>query len=824
MTTTRTNFTFAGGEVAPSIWSRPDLIKYQTGARKLRNFLVAKAGGAQNRPGFTYVTEVKDSNVAPNLVPFIFGAGQTYLMEFGHLYIRFHQDGAPVEVSDVDDWDSLTAYVIGDLALYNSQNYYCIANNTNQAPAFSGSWYLLTEGIYEVPTPYTEDDLEELQARVQSADVVTITHPSHDVMELSRTGHTTWILSEKSFAPTIAAPTAPSVSGTAGSTAYTYHITSVKTDPFEESLAVTKTSGNLTAPATNAHTITWTEEDDAEEYNIYLEVSGVPGFVGTARGDEFIYDGEVEPDTTDTPPTARNPFSGDDNKPSTATYSQGRIILANTNNRPETFFTSRSGSYGNFTISSPTQEDDAVTATLAGQQVNEIRHLLPLARLIAFTGGAEWVVFGDADGNILPNSVNAKPQSYNGCSILHPLVINGDPIYVQARAALYGSVVRTFGFQLDRDGYRGEDMTVFASHLFEGFTLRDWDYQQLPNSIVWAVRSGGKLLGLTYIPEHQIWGWHQHDTRGEFEKVCVVPEGTEDAVYVVVKRTINGNTRRYIERMATRYVDADAVEDGKYMDSILSYDGRKDHSIILTGSGWTSADTLTATSSESDFASGDVGNEVHITDSDGGIVRCAITAYTSSSVVSVVPDRTVPADLQATPTSDWSLAVDQVSGLEHLEGETVSVFADGVTVANPNNPGYTALTVSGGSITLPRCYGVIHVGLPYTSDLETLDIDSAQSTRLDKKKMVNSVIIPLEKSRGLWAGPALPDDDLVGPGSGLTEAKVRNAEGYDEPVSLLTQTLKIDFEGEWNDGGRVVLRQSDPVPCTILGIAPAGYL
>jgi hypothetical protein len=110
--------------------------------------------------------------------------------------------------------------------------------------------------------------------------------------------------------------------------------------------------------------------------------------------------------------------------------------------------------------------------------------------------------------------------------------------------------------RIQTDSYEGTDLTVFAAHLFQKYTLVDWDYALNPNSIVWIARSDGTLLGLTYLREHAIWGWHRHDTDGEVENVCVVPEGAEDKVYLVVRRTINGSVKRYIERMASRtYTD-----------------------------------------------------------------------------------------------------------------------------------------------------------------------------------------------------------------------------------------------------------------------------
>ena len=120
-------------------------------------------------------------------------------------------------------------------------------------------------------------------------------------------------------------------------------------------------------------------------------------------------------------------------------------------------------------------------------------------------------------------------------------MIGGNVLFVQAR----GSIVRDLSFQEAVRGYRGQDLTIFSSHLFDEYTLDDWAFQQIPHSVVWAVRSDGTLLGLTYVREHEMWAWHRHDFEGgTVEKVCVVPEGNEDILYVIVNRTINGRTTR----------------------------------------------------------------------------------------------------------------------------------------------------------------------------------------------------------------------------------------------------------------------------------------
>lgn len=510
-------------------------------------------------------------------------------------------------------------------------------------------------------------------------------------------------------------------------------------------------------------------------------------------------------------------------KPAAVSYYQQRLLFANTDNDPEKVWASRSAAFKNFTISSPIQDDDAVIFSIAGRQVNRVVHMVELAKLILFTSGGEWTIEGDSSGILRPGEINPKQHSQNGASNLAPIVSGGSAIYVQER----GSIVRDLGFDFQIDGYRGNDLTIFSAHLFDGHTLRDWAYQKTPHSVIWAVRDDGTLLGLTYVREHELLAWHRHDFDGTVEQVCVVPEGAEDAVYLVIKREVDGAEKRYIERMTSRsFTD---IVDAVLMDCAQTYDGRntdEDRTMTLSGgTDWLSTETLTLTCSEDFFVADDVGNAIHLEDEDGDQIRFTIDAYTGPTVVTGRPHKTVPASLQSVAVSDWAKAVDEVTGLWHLEGKDVSVFADGFVVASPNNAAHVVRTVSDGAVTLDQPYAVIHVGLPITSDIETLDIDVAQGETLaDKKKLITAVNVTVESSRGIFVGPKPPSDDDDDPLENLMEAKIRNEEGYDDPVALKTGVVNINTLSQWNSNGRVFIRQVDPIPLSVLAVIPAGLV
>lgn len=881
----------AGGELSPAVSARADTVKFATGARTLRNMMVLRQGGASNRPGSYLVGEVKDSTKTVRLIPFVFNSSQTYMLEFGDLYMRVILNGVQqtltaqaisaitnastgvltyVGADTYANGDQVViSGIVGPIGTYLNGRTFKVAGlnaglNTFQLNYLDGTAVnttamgAYTSGgtiaeIYTVTTPWAEADLPTLQF-TQSADVITVVHPTYAPREISRTAHTAWSLRTPDFAVggtdgVSFSPGITSITGTAGANTYYYGITLVNEDTGEEAVGLTKASqGGLAAPTAAApHTITvdvsglapWTitrlyqAEVASGEYFEYGLIGVISPGVSTFRNKGYSID------YTQHPFAPRDPFDVAGDFPAVAAHIQQRKLYAATNNDPENVWMSQLGRFKNFAVSFPTQQDDeAITFRMAGRQVNTIKHIIDAGRAVILTATGEWVALGDAGGVITPNDINLKQLSYFGASTLSPIVIGGKILFVQGR----GGMVRDL-FISEGDNFKGSDLGLFASHLFEGYTISDWAYQQIPNSIVWAVRSDGKLLGLTYLPEQEIWGWHRHDTAGTYENVCSIPEGTEDAVYVVVKRTIGSATKRYIERWESRFIgqvnDLDDLSDLILMDSALSFDGRNTGSTTMTlsgGTNWTYDETLTLTASAAFFASTDVGNQIWIDIVDtsatsptyGQItdrVRCEIMSYTSTTVVSVHPHKTVPAALRSAAKTTWSRAVDDLTGLWHLEGKAVSVFADGYVVASPNNDDYDTLTVTTGQITLPEPHAVIQVGLPYISDVETLNIDTPDASLTGKKKLVSRVHLKVEKSRGIWVGCSPPTDDASDPLENLEEYFSRSAgEAYDTPPELITDDVDIDIRTEWSSNGRIFIRQVDPLPLTILSIAPEGLI
>ena len=327
---------FSGGELAPSLHARVDLAKYATGLKTCRNFIVQAHGGVANRPGTKFICETANSAKITRLIPFEFNTTQTYILEFGHLTMRVIKDGGQV--------------------------------------LSSGSPVSIT-------SPYADTELADLNF-TQSADVMTICHPSHPVKEVKRTSHTAWSITSVSFGTAMTAPGSVASSrqeydSSKTETSYSYVVTAVKTSTGDESVASSSTSisnNNLSSTVTN--TITWGAASGADSYNVYKSRGGIFGFIGRATGTTFK-DDNIESDSNDSPATARTLFNTTNEYPATVNYYQQRLVFGQTNNDPQKIFMSQTGNYHNFNISEPLRDSDAVTFTIAASQVNEIRHLVP---------------------------------------------------------------------------------------------------------------------------------------------------------------------------------------------------------------------------------------------------------------------------------------------------------------------------------------------------------------------------------------------------------------------------------------------------------------
>lgn len=755
---------FAGGEIAPEMFGRIDLDKMQTGLAKAENFIILAHGPATARPGFAFVNRVVDSAKRVRVIPFAYSAEQTMVLEVGDGYMRFHTQGATLleAAQNITAVSAASSGVItyvgadpsnGDVMfltgfdeaddLHMLQGRFVVVSAVNAgANTFvplsldgggidtTGSAY--TSGatmarVYKISTPWAEDDLLPGLHYTQSADVLTVVNPAYAPREVQRLGATNWQVSSITFAPTIAAPGAPTVAagGPGGGTpaTHTYVTTAVSGDTFEESVASASDSDSSDLTVTGNYVdVTPAAVSGAVRYNIYKEgKGGLFGYIGQSDGTAFR-DDNIEPDLSQTPPEANNPFSGAGDWPSTVTYFEQRRAFAATDNRPSHVWLTRSATESNMTQSVPVRDDDAIVVKPKAMKQNRVRHLAPLSDLIALTVGSEFRIFAAGGAALTPSTATPKTSSFVGANDVQPIVAENAIIYAQ----YLGGHVREFAYageQINGSSFTNNDISVLAPHLFDGYEVVDLAYSSTSTCpIVWAVRNDGVLLGLTYVPGQNVRAWHRHVTDGLFESVCCVAENGEDVLYAVVQRTLPGGaTVRNIERLHTRQFTEQA--DAFHVDSGLTYDG---------------------------------------------------TATTT------------------------------IRGLWHLEGCDVAVLADGAVVDD--------LTVENGSITLPEPASVVHVGLPYVGELQTLPLSYQTDEAFGQgvMKNVNEVHLRVSRSGAMKIGPTSTGR--------MVEAKRRTTEPLGTPAALKTGWDHTGVLPDWDDDAGVTVRNENPLPLTVLAM------
>ena len=916
---------FAKGELSPDLYGRVDTSIYRVGLRKAENAIVHVTGGVSNRPGLMFIGPVKTHSESPALLPFKFKTSDTYILEFGAAYMRaIRNDGhvlnGTLAISGATQANPVVVthaagtyangdeiYIEGVVGMTELNGRRFVAANvtattmelTDQVTGSNIDGTAFTAyssggtvaSVFELTTPYAIDDVDTI-AWAQSADVMTLVHPSYTARELTRTDHNAWTLAEITFAPEITHPVTISVSvNTTGSETDLYTVTAWDADGKEESLPGESTAAATITGATQAdpvvittsaahgyedddevfiesvvgmteindrrfivanktattfelrdedgtghtayssggtskstfvrvtnsnttrdNTIAWARKNAASKYSVYRFKNGVFGWIGDTEKLSFD-DENIDPDVSISPPGARNPFNAADDYPRAVAYYEQRRVFGGTNNKPDTTFYSQTGNHSNMNVSSPVRADDAITATLNAEEVNEIRFFSPGDDLLIFTSGSEWKINSGGDAGFAPDTINQKPQSNHGIANLRPVKVGDVILFVDEQQ----KSVRSFGFTLEFEKYTGSDMTQLAKHIFEHHTIDDWAHAKRPENWIYAVRSDGQLGCLAFDREQEVVAWTRWKTfNGKFEKVAVVRPSASDtfeAPYFVVKRTINGNTVRYIERASERRFEN--VQDAFFVDCGLTLDNP------ITITGVTAADPVVVTTSAAHGLSN--GDEVDISDIvwtpqfddddnetqpdqlNGG--RFTIANVTATTMELQRPSGT---DVDGSGFAAYveggkvREAVTEISGLRHLIGETVSILANGNVVSGK--------TVSAtGTVTLSEKASRVHVGLKIITNIETLDLNVPNTLIQGRPVAIGRITFRFKDSRGM----------LFGPNSNqLDELKQREFERYGEPTDLLTGDKEVSLDASWDDKGRIYLRQRDPLPVTLLAVLP----
>jgi len=653
--------TFTAGEISPRLEGRVTIEKYREGLSTLTNMIVQPHGGVTRRPGTEYLGEVKDSSSVTRLIPFEFKTSDTYALEFGNQYMRVFRNGLQVLE---DSEKNVAAISLADPGVFTS-----------------GS-HGLSDGD-EVYLYNDSGDMTELAARnYLVANVTSNTFTLQDLFgnDIDTTGFTAY--------------------GGSGITVdKLYQISTPYTSAQINDVRFAQSADTmyLVHPSHAIRTLSRTDHNAWTIATATITGSPTPALTGT------------------------------DNYPSVVSFFEQRLVFGATNNNPQTLWFSKSADYLNFTTG--TADDNALIYTIASNKVNAIRYLSATRILNIGTSGGEYVLTTTNSGPVTPTSTVIRKYSNYGCIDSEVVQVADVTLFAQRGARK----VREFRYigEVDVAGYAAPDITILAEHLTEG-GIQEFAYQQEPESIIWARRTDGTLLGLTYRREEEIVAWHKHVIGGSFnggqavvESIITLPtDSGEDELYMIVKRTINGTTKRYVEVMKTFDFGGDTTA-AFFVDSGLVYAG------------------------------------------------------------------------SATTT---------LSGLYHLEGGTMSVLANGATHADK--------VVSGGGIGLDFSATSGAVGFGYTSEMQTLRLESGSSdgTSQGKPKRIHDITVRFHETVGAEVGTDSANADRI-----FFRDSSMN---MDEAVPLFTGDKEIEFAGGFTDGDRIYVRQSQPLPMTVLALYP----
>lgn len=836
---------FTAGEFAPTLDARVDLAKYKSAAALMRNWFVDYRSGTSTRTGTRFVIQVYISSSKVRVVEFQYNVLITYVLEFGDEYIRFITNGGAVletafVISTATNGNpgQITVaghnFVNGDWIFIDGIVGATGYNNRFVVPTVSGDVLTLFDvngnpidaadfgtylsggtaaRVYKIDSPYAAADLPLLKFK-QSASVLTITHPDYDTRNLVRSGATNWALNIIDFETSAATPTGlAGAASSVGAANYAYKVTSVDADGQESeasAAADVAAAVNLSTTA-GSITLTWNAAANADFYRVYKAAmrigAAVPanvqfGFIGFSDGLSFV-DSNVVPDFSNTPPIPNNPFE-DDNHPATSGYFEQRQVFAGSDDNPITFYMSQPGAFNNFDYSNPIQPDDYIEGTLVSGQVNAIKDMVAMpGGLILMTSKGAWQVSGGgSDSGVSPSNIKATPQAFNGIGDVRPLVVNNNILFVQEK----GATVRDLAYKFESNIYTGMDISVLSNHLFIGYTITEWAYAEEPFKLVYAIRNDGILLLLTYVKEQEVYGWAHADTLGTFESVAAITEGEVDATYVVVKRFIGGEWLQFIERFAEREFtygaeDMWAVDCG--IQSTLP-----EPAAGLTASSSTGECTFTADAAV--FTSADDGKVLRM----GGGIAPIHTFVSPTQLIGTLSrdiQKTLPNSEDDTPlpalSGEWSLTTPftEFSGLDHLNGQTVSINADGGVI--------TPQEVVDGKITLPTAVTKVTAGLGFEAPLQTLRLEAgSEGTIQAKRKKIAAVTLRLSQSRGLQMGSTF---DTLKPMKERPRSLPLN-----RPIEPITGDNRLVMDPSWNTEGQICILVDDPLCATICGVIP----
>ncbi len=808
---------FSGGEASPSIKGRIDVKQYFALAETVENNLVTQFGGSLRTPGTKHAARTRTVGTAGRLIPFIFSAGEAYMLEFGAVFMRVFQDNGsvveasstisgataanPVVVTDTghgySDGDYIDISGVVGMTQLNGKRYIVANKNANDyeltdedGSNVNGSAYTayssagISEKVYQITTPYAAADLADVKY-TQQADVMYLFHNDYPIQKLSRLGTTNWTMAAIAF-------------------------DAVLFPPF---LDINTTATTLTASATTGSGVTLTASTAIFNSNMvgghfrvhvgsapdgYVEVTGYTNTTTVTVTVIVTLGG-----TTATDNWYEGAWSPHQGYPTDGKLYEQRLYTISSGLKPLNVWGSKFGDFENFwmpALGETTSDDDAISYTAGSAQVDKLLWLYPASVLNMGTAGGPFTMSSGSEGTaITPTNVSIKQQNEDGASSISPVRIGLFLYYIERS----GKELGQFKYTLDYDAYETQDMTYLNDHILNTGVV-DMAIQKYPYHILWCVRTDGTVATFTREVEHEVRGWSRQvfsGTDAVVENVGTIPKGSEDQVWLIVKRTINGSTMRYVEYVMPH--EFDDKHDAFFLQSGLTYD------VPVTITDATAASPVVVTATAHGFSDGD---KIRITDIVGMTELNDNYYYVSNKTANTFElENSGAVDIDGSTYTAYvsggevRLCVTSITGLDHLEGESVDILADGSVLP--------AETVSSGAITLDVSSGLVHVGLGYTSTLKTMNLEQGSKTGTAQGKIgsFSRVYVRFLDSLGGKLGDGTVMDNILFSQWG---------DDFDGSPLLYTGDKEMNFPSGHRKNKYVVVTQEQPLPQHILGIFP----
>lgn len=800
---------FASGEISPEMFGRLEDSAYQSGLATCRNFITKPQGPAENRAGFRFVREVKDSTKAVRIIPFTYSTTQTMVIELGAGYFRFHTESSTLEIPDsISAWTGTTSYDVGALVKESGKNYYCTTAHTSGTfvtDLSAGKWYEITTEAYEIPNPYAVADLFDIHY-VQSADVLTLVHPNYAPRELRRESATAWVLSIIDFIATI----------------------------FPPSNVTLSQSGLTEAKYSNSYVVTSLDAEDRESIASSEGISDIDIIEVTTNTS-----GVMKYDTTYVKTVLR--------KGNIFTVS-GIIGMTELNGR--TFKVSRITDPREFTFSELDSDDEINTSGYTPYDSAGIISTNYLRSNLFETGctnTVDWTpVVGANKYRVYKKSggvygyIGETPELTLIDDDIAPDLSIVPPIYddVFSGAGDYPGAV---SYCEQRRAFAGTDnqpqnlwMTKTGTEQTMSYSIPTREDDRIAIRV--AAREANtirhivpisQLILLTSAAEWRVMSVNSDAITPS--SISVKPQsyvGSSNVQPSIVNNSMiycaarGGHVRELgydwqasgfvtgdMSLRAAHLFDSYEIVDMCYSKAPLPVLWFVSSSGLLLGftyvpeqsiGAWHSHDTDGTFESCTTVAEGDtdvlyVVVKREIDGVDVRYIECMASRYYTAQEDAFFVDSGL--------TYDGS-PVTAITGLDHLEGKTVSVLADGAV--------HPQQIVADGAINLDNEASVVHVGLAITSDLQTLpmaiNIDGYGQGRY---KNVNKAWLRVYQSSGILIGPDV---------NSLREYKQRTTEAYGVPSRLMSDEILVMMSPSWGNSGQLTVRQSDPLPLTIVSL------